>query len=74
MTPNLYLNRALQVDVMDSSFSNGEDMDASKYSTPIKGYFMTIIAESNVTITNSQFSNGFARQGGAFYLLGDSSV
>jgi predicted outer membrane repeat protein len=74
VTPNLYLNRALNIEIIDSSFSNIDSVDSSKHQTKLKGHFISIIAESKVRITNSYFRNGFARQGGALYLLGDSSV
>ena len=35
---------------------------------------MQVIANSNVTIINSNFMNGYALIGGAIYVLGDSSL
>ncbi|TNV88127.1 hypothetical protein FGO68_gene3291 [Halteria grandinella] len=72
VTPNFYLNRALDVQVKDCYFFNSESRDDS---IPLfRGGFMQLLAESSVKISNSTFINGRAIQGGAFFLLGDSEI
>jgi predicted outer membrane repeat protein len=39
-----------------------------------KGGFMQINAVSNVTVNDCSFESGYAMQGGALYILGESSV
>lgn len=70
-TPNFYLNRATNVSFESCVFSNFAEQPAT---SNLKGTFMQIIAESNIVIKNSYFTNGRASSGGALYLLGDSSI
>lgn len=69
VTPNFYLNRALDVQFYSCVFFSS-DMS----NTQFKGAFMQILAESSVRIYNSSFSGGHAIQGGALYMLGESEA
>jgi predicted outer membrane repeat protein len=67
-TPNIYLNRALKVEINSCVFINS----VVSSGTSVAGNFIQVIAESNVTVSNSSFINGYAFMGGAIYMLGNS--
>ncbi|TNV88034.1 hypothetical protein FGO68_gene5294 [Halteria grandinella] len=72
LTPNIYMNKALNVVIGDTLFQNQDPLDYSTSS--IKGGFLHMIGGSSVTISNSVFKSGQASQGGAIFMLGDTSL
>lgn len=70
-TANVYLNRGQDVLFSYCTFINTYTATSG---SALKGSFLQLIAESNVTIISSTFTSGHAMQGGAIFLLGDSSA
>lgn len=56
LTPNLYMNKALNVVIDDSTFKNEDPLENAPYS--IKGGFIHMIGGSRVKVTSTQFIKG----------------
>ncbi|TNV88176.1 hypothetical protein FGO68_gene8013 [Halteria grandinella] len=70
-TANLYLNRGQKVVFNYCNFISTAE---ASLGSQLKGSYIHLIAESSVTIQNSNFLSGHAMIGGALYILGDSSA
>lgn len=72
-TPNVYLNRVINTVFDSCNFLN--TVQPSDYSIiAVKGNFIQIYAESNITIQGCTFSSGYALYGGALFILGEAII
>ncbi|TNV88077.1 hypothetical protein FGO68_gene10837 [Halteria grandinella] len=73
-TSNVYIYESKNV-VITGSIFEGQNNDSTKIQSnqiSIEGDFLQIFANSNVTVSDTQFCRGLASSGGAIYIIGKS--